>query len=582
MNLSPSILPSQKLKRSFLPDSFVITDWHSLEPFYRKLSEMPLNDADSLIAFLAMRSELDSAVSEELAWRYIRMNCDTTHLTYAEEFDYFIREIEPFLAPVSDSLNRKILDCKYADQLSEPGYQIMFRNMKRSTELFREANIPLQTEISSLQQEYGKISGALSITQNGKELTLQQAAKLLEEENRDLRKEVFQKISKARLSVKKELDDLLDQLIQKRQQVAGNAGFQNFRDYMHAELCRFDYSVEDCYAFHDSIRKHAVPYLNEIAASRKKMLGYDRYQPFDTEVDVYGSFPLRPFEGAKALIEKTLGTFSAIDPFFADCIHTMQECGFLDLESRIGKAPGGFNYPMMESGIPFIFMNAVGSQKDLVTMVHEGGHAIHNFLSNHLKVSAFKSTPSEVAELASMSMELISMEHWEVFYKDPNALLRAKCDQLEKVIETLPWVAAIDCFQHKLYTEKTDAEGRSKNWLALHGMYSPALLDFTGFEDYLSNLWQKQLHIYEVPFYYIEYGMAQLGAIAIWRNYKTQPEKAITQYKAALAAGNTAGIREIYEIAGIRFDFSDQYVKELMDFVWQELQFLKSGLKSLA
>jgi oligoendopeptidase F len=260
----------------------------------------------------------------------------------------------------------------------------------------------------------------------------------------------------------------------------------------------------------------------------------------------------------------------------------MQEFGFLDLESRIGKAPGGFNYPMMESGIPFIFMNAVGSQKDLVTMVHEGGHAIHNFLSNHLKVSAFKSTPSEVAELASMSMELISMEHWHVFYTDAQALLRAKCDQLEKVIETLPWVASIDCFQHILYTEETDATGRSKKWSALHALYSPKLVDYTGFEEYRANLWQKQLHIYEVPFYYIEYGMAQLGAIAVWRNYKTQPEKAIAQYKAALAAGNTVGIREIYEIAGIRFDFSDQYVKELMDFTWNELQILKAGLKSLA
>ncbi|MFN5493100.1 MAG: M3 family oligoendopeptidase [Bacteroidota bacterium] len=582
MNPSPSILPSQKMKRAFLPASFTITDWQTLEPYYKKLNEMPLNDADSLVSFLAMRSELDSAVSEELAWRYIRMNCDTTHRKYAEEFDYFIREIEPFLAPVSDSLNRKTLACKYTDQLTEPGYQIMFRNMKRSTQLFREENIPLQTELSSLQQEYGKITGSLTITQDGKELTLQQASKLLEEENRDLRKEVFQKICAARLSVKNALDNLLDQLIEKRQQLAGNAGFKNFRDYMHAELCRFDYSVEDCYAFHDSIRKHAVPYLNEIAASRKSMLGYDTYRAFDTEVDVYGSIPLRPFEVSKELVEKTLGTFHAIDPFFSDCLHTMQEFGFLDLESRIGKAPGGFNYPMMESGIPFIFMNAVGSQKDLVTMVHEGGHAIHNFLSNHLKVSAFKSTPSEVAELASMAMELISMEHWHVFYKDARALLRAKCDQLEKVIETLPWVAAIDCFQHMLYTEQTDAAGRSNKWTALHARYSPALVDYSGLEEYRANLWQKQLHIYEVPFYYIEYGMAQLGAIAVWRNYKTQPEKAIAQYKAALAAGNTVGIKEIYEIAGIRFDFSDQYVKELMDFTWNELQILKAGLNSLA
>jgi oligoendopeptidase F len=553
-----------------------------LQPLYDALQQMPLTDADALREFLRRRSELDSVVSEELAWRYIRMNCDTGNEEYSRAFEFFIREIEPLLAPVSDALNHKVLSCPFVSELTGAGFPILFRHLKRSTELFREENIPLLTEISSLQQDYGKITGALSVTHHNKPLTLQQASKLLEEQNRELRQEVFNKIVASRLSAKQALDDLLDRLIEKRNQVAVNAGYANFRDYMHDELCRFDYSVSDCFDFHEAIRSHAVPYLEKISAERKQRLGLSVYAPFDTEVDVYSDRPLQPFEGSEALVEKTIAAFSQIDSFFADCIHTMRTNRFLDLDSRLGKAPGGFNYPMMESGIPFIYMNSVGSQKDLVTMVHEGGHAIHNFLSNHLELSSFKSTPSEIAELASMSMELISMEHWEAFYTDKKELLRAKCDQLEKVLETLPWVAAVDCFQHWLYTHKHQPAERSEAWAGIFASFSAPTVDYSGYGDYLKNMWQKQLHIYEVPFYYIEYGMAQLGAIAVWRNYKQHPQKAIQDYKAALAAGHTEGIRRIYELAGVRFDFSPQYVKELMDFTWNELQNLKEQLHGLS
>jgi oligoendopeptidase F len=251
----------------------------------------------------------------------------------------------------------------------------------------------------------------------------------------------------------------------------------------------------------------------------------------------------------------------------------MKEMGHLDLDSRIGKAPGGFNYPLYEIGVPFIYMNAAGTLRDLVTMVHEGGHAIHSFLTRDLELTEFKSVPSEVAELASMGMELISMDFWDEFFTNEDDLKRAQKEQLEKVISTLPWVAAIDKFQHWIYENPNHTEKeRYDKWKEIMNTFGSAVVDWSGFEDVRSNLWQKQLHLFEVPFYYIEYGMAQLGAIALWRNYKQNPEKTIKQYKEALKLGYTKSIGEIYKTAGIEFNFTRNYVRELMHFVSDELK----------
>ena len=251
----------------------------------------------------------------------------------------------------------------------------------------------------------------------------------------------------------------------------------------------------------------------------------------------------------------------------------MDKLGYLDLESKEGKAPGGFNYPLYESGIPFIYMNAVGTFRDMVTMMHEGGHAIHSFLMAKLELVDFQNTPSEVAELASMSMELMSMDHWDVFFENQEDLNRAKKEQLIGVLTTLPWVATIDEFQHWVYENPTHSiDERTENWNRINAKFSSPITDWTGWEEARNNAWQRQLHLYEVPFYYIEYGMAQLGAIAVWRNYRTNPKKGLEQYQAALKLGYTKSIGEIYEAAGIKFDFSKEYVKELIEFVINELK----------
>jgi oligoendopeptidase F len=572
-----SVISGLKIKRNFLPQDFSVTTWELLEPFYSILLKSEINSCEQLKIWIKNRNEIDSIVSEDFAWRYIKMNCNTADEALSSSFEYFIQNIEPKLSPITNELNKKFVECSFSNDLEGSAYKIYLRSIKRSIELFREENIPLFLEINTLQQEYGKVCSEMLVNIDNKEYTLQQAAKFLEKSDRKLRKEVYETIVNRRYLDKEKLDELLNKLIKLRHQVALNSGYTNFRDYMHDELGRFDYTVQDCLSFHESIKKNSLSILDFLADERKKELTVQELFPYDLEVDASGKDALKPFENSLQLIEKTIETFGKLNPFIANCIFTMQKNNYLDLDSRKNKAPGGFNYPLMESGIPFIYMNSVGSQKDLVTMVHEGGHALHSFLCNELEISGFKNTPMEVAELASMSMELLSMEYWDVFFENKEELKRAKIDQLEKVLETLPWVAAIDKFQHWLYLNHTHSNTERENkWNEIYDEFSSSIISFKGYENFKKNMWQKQLHIYEVPFYYIEYGIAQLGAIAIWRNFKLNKEKSIEQYMNALKLGYSKTIKEIYSAAGIKFDFSESYVKELLQFTFEELKKLKN------
>jgi oligoendopeptidase F len=291
------------------------------------------------------------------------------------------------------------------------------------------------------------------------------------------------------------------------------------------------------------------------------------------EVDVSGKPALKPFKNGEELIEKSIKCFHGLSPYIGQRLEIMKANGLFDVDSRKGKAPGGYNYPLAESGAPFIFMNSAGTFRDLTTMVHEGGHAIHTFITSDLELNDFKHTPSEVAELASMSMELISMDHWDVYFDNPEELKRAKKDQLKDVLKTLPWVAVVDQFQHWIYTNpEHTSEQRAQAWKNIFEPFGNNFADWSEHSFALENLWQKQLHIFEVPFYYIEYGIAQLGAIAVWKNYKNDPETGLSKYLDALKLGYTKTIKEIYETAGIEFNFSATYVKELADFIKSELQ----------
>jgi oligoendopeptidase F len=564
------------MERNFLDKSFKVTDWQVLQPFFNDLLEREISSKEELLVWMQDRSELEAVISEDGAWRYIKMTCDTTSEEIREHYNYFIQQIAPEIAPYSDKLNKKAIASAYLNELEQlPGYDIMIRELKKDIEIFREENIPLQTELQTRAQEYGQISGAMSVELHGEEKTLQQAAVELQKTDRAWREKVYHKISTRRLLDRNKLDDLFNKLIELRHQVAKNAGFNNFRDYMFKAMGRFDYTPQDCFDFHDAIATEVVPFLNDFAKTREEKLAVDKLRPWDKAVDEEGREPLKAFAGGADLLDKGIEVFNTTDTYLGECLSTMKEMGRLDLESRKGKAPGGYNYPLAETGVPFIFMNATSTLRDMVTLMHEGGHAVHAFLSDNLELNEFKSTPSEVAELASMSMELISMDQWHIYFNNEEDLIRAKREHLEQLIETLPWVATIDKFQHWIYENpRHSTNDRISNWLTIFDQFTDDVTDWEQLELNKSYLWQRQLHLYEVPFYYIEYGMAQLGAIAVWKNYKENNAKGLEGYMNALKLGYTATIPEIYAAAGIKFDFGGAYIKELMTFVKAELDSL--------
>ena len=561
-------------ERKFLPDNFPVTSWDVLKPYFDNLLERTLDSVESLRQWFRDRSELESVISEDLAWRYINMTCYTENEEYSKRYEDFVVNIQPKIAPVSDQLNKKAAASSFLNVLEkETGYDILIRNLKKDIEIFREKNIPLYTEISTEQQKYAQISGAMMVEIEGKELTLQQASVLLMSTDRNKREAVYHKITNRRLQDKQAHDDLFTKLISLRHQVSLNADFKNFRDYMFKAMGRFDYTPKDCFDFHESIQSEVVPILNELAADRKKKLKVDSLKPWDKAVDPEGKDALKAFQDGHELTEKTIACFHKLDPYLGQCLSIMKEMGHLDLESRKGKAPGGYNYPLAEVGVPFIFMNATSTLRDMVTIMHEGGHAVHNFLTRELELNDFKSTPSEVAELASMSMELISMDHWDIFFTHEVDLKRAKREHLEDIIETLPWVATIDKYQHWVYEHPTHSlADRKANWNKIFDQFTDTVTDWNGLQEAKDYLWQKQLHLYEVPFYYIEYGMAQLGAIAVWRNFRKDRNKGLQGYMNALKLGYLKSIPEIYQAANIKFDFSREYIKELMSFVREELR----------
>lgn len=563
----------EKLPRKFLPADFTITDWPSLEPFLQNLLDRPINNATELEHWLQDLSEVEAVIGEDAAWRQIRMTCDTENKELEEAFNYFVLQIQPHIQPYADKLNRKLVESPFVSQLEGEGYKTYLRTVKKNIELFREENIQLQADIAVQAQQFGVISGKMTIEVDGKEYTLQQAAKFLENPDRSLRESVYRKIQERRLQDKEQLNELFTSLVEKRTQVARNAGFDNYRDYKFVELGRFDYTKEDCLQFHEAVKTSMLPLVDFIYDRKRQRLGLDALRPWDVDAEPEGVQPLRPFQTGEELTEKTIDCFRRMNPFFAECLLKMREMGRLDLDSRKGKAPGGYNCPLPETGAPFIFMNAAGQMHDVTTMVHEGGHAIHSFLAHPLQLTAFKEYPMEIAEVASMTMELFSMDYWDTFFDNEEDLRRAKEHQLERVLTIFPWIATIDKFQHWVYEHPTHTlEERAENWRRIVNEFTSIAMDVSGLEEYRRYGWQRQLHLYEVPFYYIEYGIAQLGAIGLWKQYKENKDTAVQNYINALSLGGTRTLPELYEAAGLRFDFSPNHISELMLFVQQEME----------
>lgn len=563
----------KKIQRNFLPSDFQLSDWEQLEPWFKDLLERDISTEEKLENWLKDQSELEAVINEDACWRQIKMTCDTENKMLEEAFNFFCEEIQPKIQPYSDALNKKLIASPLLTELDKEQYFTYLRSVRNSIELFREENILLQAEISVLQQQFGQITGAMMIEMNGEQYTLQQAGKFLESHDRTVREEVYKKIQERRLLDKDKLDELYDKLVRLRNELSKNAGFNNYSDYRFKELGRFDYTKEDCFEFHNAVKMYVLPLVNKIYEKKKASLAVEQLRPWDLEAEPAGTRSLQPFKTGEELLEKTIACFKKMSPFFGNCLEKMRSMKHLDLESRKGKAPGGYNCPLAESGAPFIFMNAAGQMHDVTTMVHEGGHAVHSFLSHHLALTGFKEYPMEIAEVASMAMELFSMDSWETFFDNKADLLRAKEHQLERVITIFPWIATIDKFQHWIYKHPEHThEERTHAWTTILDEFKDDVIDYSGLETFRSNAWQRQLHLFEVPFYYIEYGIAQLGAIGMWMQFKQDKEAALNNYCNALSLGGTKTLPELYKTAGLEFSFSPGKIKGLMAFVNQEME----------
>lgn len=559
--------------RQFVPADFTVTTWAAVQPLYDQLLAWAPTTYHDYLDWLAACDELQAVLQEDLGWRYIRMSRATDDGEARAAYAYFLEHISPKAQPLDQALRKRLYESPFRQKLDPERYGILLRSVGTALALYRDENVPLLAELGVKAQQYGAITGTMTVAHEGQTLTLQQAARLLERPDRSLRERIWRAIGDRRLADADRLDGLFSELLELRGRVAHNAGFASYTDYKFQELGRFDYGREACLAFHEAIAEAVVPFVDELYRHRQARLGVAELRPWDLAVDLLGERPLEPFDTPETLVAHTQALLAKLDPELGAALPTLAAMGHLDLGSRVGKAPGGYNYPLYETGVSFIFMNAVGSQRDVTTLVHETGHAVHSLVTRDLPYLQDKDTPSEVAELASMSLELLSMDGWGRFYPDPADLRRAQLQEIVGTVTILPWIATIDAFQFWLYDHPghTPAE-RKAAWLEIYGRFAGQVVRRDGLEAYEAYLWQRQLHLYEVPFYYIEYGIAQLGALQIWRRYLTEdPRTAVEDYLAALRLGYTQPIGAVYGRAGVRFDFSGPLLQELMAFVRQEI-----------
>ncbi|MFM1830929.1 MAG: hypothetical protein RLZZ558_1269 [Planctomycetota bacterium] len=554
----------------FIPVHLDATQWPQLEPLYRQLLDRTLKCPDCLERLILDRSELDAAAAEAQANLYIEMTCHTEDASSKARYLKFVEEVDPRLREVGFDLDRKIVESPHAAGLDQARYGTLLRSIDREVKLFRKENVPLQTESTKLDQRYSEISGAMTVTFDGQERTLPQMARHLEEGDRTRREASWRVVAERRLQDRDAIDAIYDELVRVRGRMATNAGYPNFRDFQHDLLQRFDYTPADCETFHAAVERTCVPLTRRMQERRRTALGLDTLRPWDLKVDVKGRPPLRPFATAEELVERTSRVYHRMDGQLAAMFDSMRGGGCLDLDSRKGKAPGGYQYQRQLSRRPFIFMNAAGMHRDLTTMVHEAGHAFHSLLSKDDPVLAYRGSPMEFAEVASMSQELLTLPHLEEFFSKADAD-RARRELLEGVITMLPWIAQIDAFQHWVYLNPGHTrQERTAAWLSLEDRFGGAA-DWSGLEDVRASLWQRQLHLFGLPFYYIEYGIAQLGALQLWLAAGQDAAAALASYKRALSLGGSRPLPELFAAAGLRLDFGPQMVQTLMDAVGREL-----------
>ena len=571
-------LPPHKPRR-FVPQAIDLGDWSQISPLFDRLETRGPQcvAAADLESWLVDWSELSAALDEESARRYIAMTCHTEDAEAEKAYLQFVQEIEPQVKPRQFKLAQLYVGHPLRPKLSKSRYEVFDRDTKVHVELFRPENVPLETEETRLAQQYQKLSGSLTVQFQGEEKTLVQMGRYLEETDRPLRQEAWELVANRRLQEAEKFEEIFDKLIQLRQQIARNAGFDNYRDYAFRKMGRFDYSPKDCLRFHEAVEAEVMPVVRERQAERCRQLGLQQLRPWDLAVDPLNRPPLRPFEQVDQMVSRTQRVFDQLDRGLAGGFKRMDQLHLLDLANRKGKAPGGYQSTLAEARLPFIFMNAVGLQRDVETILHEAGHAFHALATREEDLYAYRSAPIEFCEVASMSMELLGNEFLQEFYAEPEAN-RARRMHLEGVVNVFPWIAAVDAFQHWIYTHHDHSRAdRTEAWVELMQRFGGEV-DWSGYEPVRANLWHRQLHIFIHAFYYIEYGIAQLGALQVWANSKADKAGSLNAYKSALGLGGSRPLPELFAAAGCKFDFSRHTMAPLVELVRVELDKLNGTM----
>ncbi|MGA3266904.1 MAG: M3 family oligoendopeptidase [Verrucomicrobiota bacterium] len=571
-----TLLPFGKLPahrpRTFVPSTTDLGDWKQIAPLFDQMEKRAANctTAAALERWLLDWSELTAALDEESSRRYIAMTCHTDNAEAEKAYLHFLENVEPQLKPRQFALEKIYVAHPAIGQLPAKRFYVFNRDAKNHVELFRPENVPLETEEAKLSQQYQKLSGSLTVRFRGEEKTLVQMGRYLEEPDRALRQEAWELVARRRLREAEKFDGLFDQMLKLRAQIARNAGFENYRDYAFRRFGRFDYTPADCETFHGAVEKHVMPIVRELQADRRRQLKLEALRPWDLAVDPQNRAPLKPFAQVDEMVGRTQKIFNRLDGELGGGFQRMQDLRLLDLDNRKGKAPGGYQAALSEARLPFIFMNAVGLQRDVETILHEAGHAFHALATRDEDLYAYRSAPIEFCEVASMSMELLGNEFIEEFYNAPDAK-RARRVHLEGVVGVFPWIATVDAFQHWIYThpEHTRAE-RAAAWLALMDRFGGDV-DWSGIEEARAKLWHRQLHIFIHPFYYIEYGIAQIGALQVWANSKRDKARALNDYKKSLALGGSRPLPELFSAAGGKFEFSEKTIQPLAKMMREEL-----------
>lgn len=553
---------------SYVNDGFDPGSWKEIETYTEELLNRKISCSKCIEGIIRDASELSEHISEKGALLYIGMTCDTESEEKKSSFLDFVENVRPKLSEFSDSLNRRIVGHVAIKDMPER-YDLMIRSMKNDIEIFRKENIPLSVEQTKLVTEAQAINGAMSVEYNGEEYTIPEMRAFLESNDRAVREGAWKAVADRRIEDEERLSEIFDELITIRNKIALNAGFDTYTDYMFRAMERFDYTKEDCLEFHDAIESVCVPLMREINSRREESLGLGGLRPWDVNEktgvgpDLEGRAPLKPFSDVKEMVDKLSILFHKMSLDLGEKFDMLVEMDTLDLDTRKGKAPGGYQYYLQKSRVPFIFMNAAGLQGDLETMIHEAGHAFHSMYCGHLELIGERSYPIEFAEVASMSMELMTQEQWGEFYGHEEAN-RARLGHLEGVIFLLPWIATIDSFQHWIYSNPEHTrEERKFAWNAIRDRFG-SNMDWGDYKIHRDTSWQQQGHLFGVPFYYVEYGIAQLGALQLWRTQRKDPDKALSDYSNGMILGNTKTLPELFSAADIELGFGEEHLSSLI------------------